>query len=951
MKCRNFVFLNLFLSLIGLTYSQDITQDKDLLPFHLCNSTSFYLKTTIKSDGSLEFLIYEDLETNPNKQEFKVYTFTQQIFKNGLIEAISKMNPKPVCLQVSGNDAERRDNNINSLFYAISYAISVSRSDSTRPIAGVLSLKKEAKIVKLPPSYSFSGFYRQGYKWYYSNYLISYIDRIAAYYDTAFSNLKDRDPIFQNDKITSQSSGKDMMVTYEGEDKPVNVSRFQYFSAKARDSLYHFFRKRFGSFPQFHPEIFYDIAYAGSPRELKKAFKDYKSNLKLRSSLKSIIWEFITTDIRLEWEEQKELLIKEIAKDCIKHSELIAEFPTEFEERQFTISRKQDSISSMLDSLEALIGEKQNFILEREDKIKQLGITHGHNFQDQIPRLETYFNRESKQNQLQKELSDLNKEFIFKRDSSNISESSLEMDELKEQIQKKEKELSDLNEMFRLDSLNKYSNTIILNISKKIYLENVQREKYAKSEVSLRNEFFKQKKKLEDQVIELQEKHSSLIQWHLEQKIESNFALDEVRIEFNDGFIENLRVEGKIISEEIENSCNTILGSSSNNMAEDLDVMDQELHFENINPIGFSRKSDYELLKNEPLYTRGGNPPFYSIRLGEIVDRFKYNLALNRRDYSPENQILTISFDGESNPRVEKTLFKSPTYSLFEARIFSDFIGLDAESPNGLIQTEVAKRIILNTERFGLQSPPVSRAISNFFKPYANYTSRINYSILNYIEPTLSFSKIEEDNRFLPLSSLDSIQGNSLIRDRYAGTLDILNYERLNVGLRLNTFVLDLISLKSTIFLNVGMNYGRTPVRDYIYTLDQNNILQRGNEKDSVLNTFRTYWELETQIKPDERYGFNIGYRQTRMLLRSNFVRAVANPELYKLNRKTGFFTNIHSFNFLGHFFPNRLGSDNLANNKFFFRFSFHHMRGQRNTNFLQVQLGSSFFIQNRYKK
>ncbi len=893
---------------------QDNTPE-DLPLFHLCNSPNLLLKTTINpSDNSLSFKVY-DADNTSNKKDFTLHSLNLETFRNGLKNAAEKIK-KTDTSTIKSLDC-LNDDVISSYFYSIQFAIEIARSDTTKPKAGTLFLNRKGEVTHLPPHYTYANFYRKAYKWYYNNYITPYINNMAA-------------------TIESNS---------EEEINSIN------FKVKAQDSLYTLYLGRFEYNKRYSPTLIRKVVDADKPKKIKKAFRQFKKENKIAQPLKSLIWDFITLDTHKEYKELIDVLNRDFQSKCgvlaNYFKEKIGSYSDEYTYREGNLEKSIIDSASLDDS----INKVKNRISEQKRILQRLGEKLGYDLRYPIPSLNRIINREELLRLTNEKLNDYKESYSYNKDSLEYSLDSDIMKTLSNQINDLNHKKEDINEIFRLDSSYRLSTIELNNLENRLKAlgNSIDVDKaLLESLKSKKNYLFQELGKKENQ---LNVDHINLIKDQQNRKITSVMEFNKVKIEFNDGFIENLVVEGKLNGkEDMIKGCivDTIDFTASTNIL-DSALIPKKVHFENITPIGFSRKSDYEQLKNEPLYTRGGEAPFYSITLGEIIDQYKYNLALNRRDYSPRNQILAMKINSQDESTKE-TLYKAPTYSLFEAKIFSDFIGLDAGAPNGLIQTEVSKKIILNTERFPIHSGELTKLFSDIFKPYVNYILRLNFSIINFVEPSLSISKIEEDDRFLPIQGINRMEGGILTRDRYIGTLDLLNYERLNFGMRMNGFVLDMPSLKSTFFLNVGMNYGRTPIRDKV--LDENGLVQEGQVMDSVLNTFRTYWELETQLKPDERYGFSFSYRQSRMLLRSNFVRAVANPELFGLDQSMGIkhSPNIHSFQVLGHFFPPSRDADKLTTNKFFFRFTYHHMRRHWNTNFLQVQVGTSFFIQNRYK-
>jgi hypothetical protein len=367
---------------------------------------------------------------------------------------------------------------------------------------------------------------------------------------------------------------------------------------------------------------------------------------------------------------------------------------------------------------------------------------------------------------------------------------------------------------------------------------------------------------------------------------------------------------------------------------DELTAYTRTLKFENLSPIGFSRKLDFDAIKEKKLYTRGGRRAHYEAYLEDILSIYIQTHKVGRRDYSPANQIVTLTSTEESTALC-KPLFKEATYKLFEAKVFSDFVGLDETEPNGLIQTEINKRINLLTSRVPF------RTIS-----LGGVRNQWNIGGFSFLEPSLVLSKIEDNNRSLLLERKDRFINNQYAPIRFTSTLRLKQFENFSAGASLNLLLLDMPNLKSTIFANWGFRYGRTAVQDSIrtvvngvVTIDQNGLDEYG------VNTFAHYPEIVWSIYEDERYGLSITWQHHWFYLRDNRFEQVANIPSFQdseLNPEK----NVKEFNTIRILTFLEPSSNNRG--RLFFRYTYNWQQGFWRTGFHQAQVGYSFYLLGR---
>ncbi|MCC6582922.1 MAG: hypothetical protein IT271_04405 [Chitinophagales bacterium] len=379
-----------------------------------------------------------------------------------------------------------------------------------------------------------------------------------------------------------------------------------------------------------------------------------------------------------------------------------------------------------------------------------------------------------------------------------------------------------------------------------------------------------------------------------EEQPRDTMIVEYVQMEFNDGYIENIMVLGHLINKEQE-----------------------KYKFENVFPIGFSTKKNFDDMGNFSLFEKKFQKT-YQMKMEDILTMVEQNHFTSAKDYSPENQTLTV------RPPIDKiVLYKANTSKLFEAQFFTDLIGFKEFNPNGLVQTLVNRRIPLQTHRLPL------------------FAKRFNFGYFAYVEPSVSLSKLEQKERFFPVESKDDIRNNTLFSRKFATTIQLKSYENFSTGLDLNGILVDCPNFKSTLFLDFGFRYGRTGIIDSFRIFENGQIKTSEKEPNKYnVNTYQLYPKFTWKILPDARYGFSLSYQWNLFILRDNRLKQIENREefLYgKVPEYTNWFGSFH----LGGFFK----PDKDKDNKLFFRYLFHHQFKQWNTNFDQVQIGYSFFL------
>lgn len=415
-----------------------------------------------------------------------------------------------------------------------------------------------------------------------------------------------------------------------------------------------------------------------------------------------------------------------------------------------------------------------------------------------------------------------------------------------------------------------------------------------------------------------------------DQLIFKGFNVDSIVIEINEGFIENILMVGKV-KEYIDKYGHLNIGQNGKAVA-----APRTLKFENSSPIGFSRKLDFDAIKGKKLYTRGGGRTQYETYVEDVLSIYIQEHEVGRRDYSPANQKVVLKKGAQGQTNFCLGLKKEATYRLFEAKIFSDFVGLDDTEPNGLIQTEISKRINLLTSRSPFQ-----------FFSLDGLRNEWNLGFFSFLEPSLTLSKIENNNKFLKLDNKDRFINNQYSPIKFTSTLALKQFENFSAGATTNLLLLDMPNIKSTFFVNWGFRYGRTGVQDSIRTAAPDGAVQvnENGVNEFGVNTFDHAPELMWNIYADERYGFSMSWQHHWFYLRDNRFEQVGNTAFFQdqVVNSTKDSRQFNTFRFL-------TTLEQTSNNKgrLFFRYTYNWQQGFWRTGFHQAQVGYSFFLLGR---
>lgn len=566
------------------------------------------------------------------------------------------------------------------------------------------------------------------------------------------------------------------------------------------------------------------------------------------------------------------------------------EFLAGINERVTTILKEdgKDTISVIADDIAKVylwfIGGSTKFV---EDNVS--GTLHLNTFLKIYKDLEEYKDDKTKVN-------DINAKYN-KTMSEKELDRKVKVNELFNKSFKKEVEIDDESQRkkrkkFETDSLSKLlkaSKSSEEFIGKFKLIENPLKkisDADLKKETDLINEIINIQKSIED--------HEKLNVY------ENLIRVTDVHLQFEGGFIENVAAQL----------------SDSNN---------KYLYFENNFPLGFSSKYNYDRLDETKLYIRTDmvdKEENSFIVLGQLLPLYNNKLENNRRDYSPADTTFN-SLNPSATPAI--VLVKDKTINLFDARIYTDIFGLGAKNSNGLVQTEVRRKLNIFTNRY---------AISHL----------INVGSFNYLNLNVSFTKIEDKERFLILKNNKVFENNQLISPSYASTLDFIRYEAFAIGAEPNLFLLDVPNGKVTFFIDFGLRYSRVPIQDSVYFIRDNVIERNFNDNSTPAGLITWSFKLRSEIKTDNRFMFDMGFQYNNTtLLSNNEYKAVSsnaksNTDLFSRdpNSRSNF-----TFESNVKYKPD----SNDRGNRYFLRFRLTWQYGDNNTFFPQIQLGYNYKI------
>lgn len=342
--------------------------------------------------------------------------------------------------------------------------------------------------------------------------------------------------------------------------------------------------------------------------------------------------------------------------------------------------------------------------------------------------------------------------------------------------------------------------------------------------------------------------------------------------------------------------------------------------FENMFAIGFTSKKNYSDLSKIKLFNRDRSYKNHYIYLGDVIALYDNNIDLYTRDYSPADTNISI----DPNKLMTFDVYKADFSNLFDVKFFTDLTAISENQPNGLVQFEVSRKLNINTFRF-------------------QQSEDINIGGFNYLYLFGSFNKIESNNRELFLRNNNTLINNQVSSPNYATAMDLLQFRNINYGFELNTLLLDWPNAKTTFTIDIGAQYGQTPLSSNVLVSSNTNDTLKNISIPKYANMLMIYPKLTAEIFSERRLGLTVSYafNNTQFFTNNKFKPIVSyaksDTEVTYLERNARwshtFEANIRA----------ELNED--GTNKIFLRTRIFWQQGDVNTYFPQIQIGYSTFL------
>ncbi|MEC3906457.1 hypothetical protein VOI54_05475 [Tamlana sp. 2201CG12-4] len=393
----------------------------------------------------------------------------------------------------------------------------------------------------------------------------------------------------------------------------------------------------------------------------------------------------------------------------------------------------------------------------------------------------------------------------------------------------------------------------------------------------------------------------------------------EIELDINDGFIEHMKVVGKIV----EPHYNKDIDSSIRLFFEDERVknvlngiFDKTLKFENDFPFGFSSKSDFADLYTYYLFQSEGQEKTFSLPITNVITYIQRHRN-DRLDFSPKDQEIRLPLNDPNKKRAIE-LKKEISSKILSVNTYTDFNGFQQDAENGLLQMEVNKKIPIWTKRMNL-----------------GFGRSSNFGFANYANFNLSWQKIGQDDRELVLFKSNRFENNVEVVDFYTTYLEMVKHENVSVGVDLNIASFDFPLVKTRLELNAGAHYGRIKVVDERATTSNQEPPPPTRTIEKITNMIRLYPDIMLWIRPEERFGGYIRFRPFRTIVPNNEeFFAVSSGQDFVDHRKLSK-SWLHRYELSTFFTPSK-----NSDNKFFFRYRYTNDSTWETNGYSEVQIG-----------
>jgi len=341
---------------------------------------------------------------------------------------------------------------------------------------------------------------------------------------------------------------------------------------------------------------------------------------------------------------------------------------------------------------------------------------------------------------------------------------------------------------------------------------------------------------------------------------------------------------------------------------------DTLFQFSNNAPIPFSVVKDFSKMKRGVWRINSANNK-YTINLADIIDyKFKtYNYSYGK---NPSDQVVNLN-EGTT----EVPLYKERNFDIIKAAMFTDFIGVDDDKPNGLIQIEIWRKINVLSRRYG-----------------ANMQST-NVGFFTSITPLVTFSKIENKNRRIVVDNWTDTSSGILLQRPFVRTIQLVEHANFYAGFSLNTFLIAIPDFKTNIYFNTTFGLGLTSLQDSVRVLENGAIAAKSPIN---FNTNLIQWSGDITVRFLEDARFGLWLKQGINYLYST------NNQVAQIKAENEFLSSFDIGSPASYWY---LTTEVYANIKFssasqmFARVRFHSQLGNINSNYFQAQLGFAFNI------
>ena len=210
--------------------------------------------------------------------------------------------------------------------------------------------------------------------------------------------------------------------------------------------------------------------------------------------------------------------------------------------------------------------------------------------------------------------------------------------------------------------------------------------------------------------------------------------------------------------------------------------------------------------------------------------------------------VLVISDISAQNNIPDDSLRNNRGELEFRGKIFSDFVGIADDQPNGLIQTNF----------YFSYKRPYKKNPTTFFR--------------NIVFADVTFSKLENRNRELPVRYNQSSNPDSIVG--YLNRLDLLHYSHLMVTLKLNILTIEYLDAFRFYVDYLGSFY-RTAILDTLGLSNTNNVL-------SIAHGFNV--KMKTNMDKKSNLAADLSYSHFWPRLFTSAYQEMAGSQYHEYN-------------------------------------------------------------------